>query len=294
MISTLARMPSVPSPSPLRLAVDPPRHPWSSPFTYPVEVGGQVRNPSRSRADFQGDMLASHVNPIYAAPTRTIVKVAHRAQSGEPPPTEKKKKVGGAALRPGQVHPAIARERSSPRRLATARRTPIYAQDLLPAFMLNSQTGGRLRAARFSAPHRAVLDKEAFKGGRLYPNKPPAPFQSMSYTRSSSPRDGSGTSPLGSRWPSSAHVTGSSRGSPPNDGLLMNQAGTRPTNYKPACEALHTGGPEASKQQSVTPTGIISWGATDPKGLVEGADPAHMVDPHLQPTNVITTPISSF
>jgi sn-glycerol 3-phosphate transport system substrate-binding protein len=141
-----------------------------------------------------------------------------------------------------------------------------------PAFMENSQTGGKTWGIPFQRSTIVLYyNKELFKEAGLDPNKAPANWKEMAeYGQKLTKRDASGkVTQWGVQIPSSGFPYWLFQGlSTENDAILMNQAGTEVYYDKPGVvEALQYWVDLTSKYK-VQPDGIIEWGTT-PKDFFE-------------------------
>ena len=123
------------------------------------------------------------------------------------------------------------------------RRGQAWLESFFPAFMLNSQTGGKTWGIPFQRSTIVLYwNKELFKEAGLDPNKPPATWAEMlDYAQKLTKRDASGNvTQWGVQIPSSGFPYWLFQGfTTQNDVLLMNEAGTQTYFDKPAVmEAL--------------------------------------------------------
>src|SRR5258705_335602 len=158
-------------------------------FYYPVAVGGPVTKIIDGlAADFQKENPGIHVKPIYAGTYQeTIVKVLTALKSGEPPQM--------SVLLSTDMFTLIDDDAIVPfDDLATGAEDRSWLKSFFPAFMLNSQTGGKTWGVPFQRSTIVLYwNKEAFKEAGLDPNRPPATWaEQVEYARKLTKRDGGG------------------------------------------------------------------------------------------------------
>jgi sn-glycerol 3-phosphate transport system substrate-binding protein len=236
-------------------------------FYYPVAVGGPVTKIIDGlAADFQKENPGIHVKPIYAGTYQeTIVKVLTALKSGEPPQM--------SVLLSTDMFTLIDEDAILPfDDMATGAEDRAWLKSFFPAFMLNSQTGGKTWGIPFQRSTIVLYwNKEAFKEAGLDPNKPPTTWpEQVEYARKLTKRDGAGNvSQWGLEVPSSGFPYWLFQGfTTQNDVLLMNQAGNETYYDKPAVVEALQYWMDLSAKHKVMPTGIIEWGTT-PKDFFE-------------------------
>jgi sn-glycerol 3-phosphate transport system substrate-binding protein len=147
-----------------------------------------------------------------------------------------------------------------------------WMKSFFPAFMKNSQTGGKTWGIPFQRSTIVLYwNKEIFKEVGLDPNKPPATWaEQVDFAQKLLKRDPSGNV---TRWgvqvPSSGFPYWLFQGfTTQNDVLLMNEAGTQ-THYDDpkVIEALQYW-VDLSQKHKVMAPGVIEWGTT-PKDFFE-------------------------
>src|SRR6476659_7086531 len=158
-------------------------------FYYPVAVGGPVTKIIDGlAADFQKENPGIHLKPIYAGTYQeTIVKALTALKSGEPPQM--------SVLLSTDMFTLIDEDAIVPfDDMATAAEDRAWIKSFFPAFMLNSQTGGKTWGIPFQRSTIVLYgNKEAFKEAGLDPNKPPATWaEQTEFARKLTRRDGSG------------------------------------------------------------------------------------------------------
>ena len=236
-------------------------------FYYPVAVGGSVTKIiDNLAADFQKDNPGIKVKPIYAGTYQeTIVKVLTALKSGEPPQM--------SALLSTDMFTLIDEDAIIPfDDLATGADDKAWLKSFFPAFMLNSQTGGKTCGIPFQRSTIVLYwNKESFREAGLDPNRPPATWaEQIEYAKKLTKHDASGkVTHWGLKVPSSGFPYWLFQGfTTQNDVVLMNQAGTETYFDKPAViEALQYW-VDLSQKHKVMPPGIIEWGTT-PKDFFE-------------------------
>ena len=236
-------------------------------FYYPVAVGGPVTKIIDGlAADFQKENPGIKVKPIYAGTYQeTIVKVLTALKSGEAPQM--------SVLLSTDMFTLIDEDAIIPfDDLATSAEDKAWLKGFFPAFMLNSQTGGKTWGIPFQRSTIVIYwNKELFKEAGLDPNKPPANWaEQIEYAKKLTKRDASGNvTQWGLKVPSSGFPYWLFQGfTTQNDVLLMNQAGTETYYDKPAVVEALQYWVDLSKTHKVMPPGIIEWGTT-PKDFFE-------------------------
>jgi len=148
----------------------------------------------------------------------------------------------------------------------------IDTQAYYPAFMANSQTGGKTWGIPFQRSTIVLYwNKELFKEAGLDPEKAPANWKEMlEYAQKLTRRDASGNvTQWGVQIPSSGFPYWLFQGlTTPNGVELMNAAGTETYFDKPAViEALRYW-VDLGRKHKVHPPGVVEWGTT-PKDFFE-------------------------
>src|SRR5262245_28722311 len=236
-------------------------------FYYPVAVGGPVTKIIDAlAADFQKENPDIKVHPIYAGTYQeTIVKVLTALKSGEPPQM--------SVLLSTDMFTLIDEDAIlSFDDLAMTLDDKAWLKSFFPAFMLNSQTGGKTWGIPFQRSTIVLYwNKEAFKEAGLDPNRPPATWaEQVEFATKLTKRDPSGNvTQWGLEVPSSGFPYWLFQGfTTQNDVLLMNQAGTETSYDKPAVVEALQYWVDLSQKHKVMPSGIIEWGTT-PKDFFE-------------------------
>jgi sn-glycerol 3-phosphate transport system substrate-binding protein len=236
-------------------------------FYYPVAVGGPVTKIIDGlTADFEKENPGIKVKPIYAGTYQeSIVKALTAVKSGEPPQT--------SVLLSTDMFTLIDEDAILP--WDDLIKTPddrAWLKSFFPAFMLNSQTGGKTWGIPFQRSTIVLYwNKDAFKDAGLDPERPPANWTEMvDVGKKLTRRDASGNvTQWGIQVPSSGFPYWLFQGfTTQNDVLLMNEAGTQTYYDKPAVVEALQYWVDLSQKHKVMPAGIIEWGTT-PKDFFE-------------------------
>jgi sn-glycerol 3-phosphate transport system substrate-binding protein len=236
-------------------------------FYYPIAVGGPITRIIDGYAEqFMKENPGIRVKPVYAGTYQeTIVKALTAHKSGEPPTT--------AILLSTDMFTLMDEDAIVPwEELAKSPDDQAWMKSFFPAFMKNSQTGGKTWGIPFQRSTIVLYwNKEAFKEAGLDPNKPPATWaEQVDMARKLTKRDASGNvAQWGLQVPSSGFPYWLFQGfTTQNDVLLMNEAGTQTFFDQPAVvEALQHWVDLGQKHKVMAP-GVIEWGTT-PKDFFE-------------------------
>jgi len=236
-------------------------------FYYPIAVGGPITKiVDQYATDFTKENPGIRVKPIYTGTYQeTIVKALTAHKSGEPPQTVIALSTDMFTLIDEDAVITFDDVLKSPDDQA-------WVKSFFPAFMKNSQTGGKTWGIPFQRSTIVLYwNKELFKEAGLDPNKPPASWnEQVEFARKLTKRDGSGNvTQWGLQVPSSGFPYWLFQGfTTQNDVLLMNDAGTETYYDKPAViEALQYW-VDLSQKHKVMAPGVIEWGTT-PKDFFE-------------------------
>ena len=228
-------------------------------FFYPVAVGGPITKIIDGyAADFEKANPGIKVKPVYTGTYQeSIVKALTAHKSGQPPTT--------AILLSTDMFTLIDEDAIVPIE-------GIDTKVFYPAFMANSQTGGKTWGIPFQRSTIVLYwNKELFKEAGLDPNRAPANWDEMlQYARKLTKRDASGNvTQWGVQIPSSGFPYWLFQGlTTPNGVELMNKEGTETYFDKPAViEALQYW-VDLGRKHKVHPTGVVEWGTT-PKDFFE-------------------------
>lgn len=236
-------------------------------FYYPVAVGGPITKIiDQYAADFQKENPDIKVTPIYSGTYQeTIVKALTANKSGTPPTT--------AVLLSTDMFSLIDEDAIVPiDNFVKTDADKKWLGSFFPAFMKNSQTGGKTWGVPFQRSTIVLYyNKEAFKEAGLDPNKPPATWaEQVEYAKKLTKRDASGNV---TQWGMQVPVTGFAYWlfqafAIQNGAELMNQAGDTTYFDKPeVVEALQYWVDLSTKDKVMAP-GVIEWGTT-PKDFFE-------------------------
>jgi sn-glycerol 3-phosphate transport system substrate-binding protein len=236
-------------------------------FYYPVAVGGPITKIiDKFAADFERENPAIKVHPIYSGTYQdSITKALTAVKSNDAPAmsvllsTDMFTLIDEDAIVPWDPLIKTAEDRA-------------WLQGFYPAFMENSQTGGKTWGIPFQRSTIVLFyNKEMFKDAGLDPNHPPATWKEMAeYAQKLTKRDASGkVTQWGVQIPASGFPYWLFQGLTTENGVqLMNAAGTETYYDKPAViEALQYWVDLTSKYKA-HPEGIVEWGTT-PKDFFE-------------------------
>ena len=236
-------------------------------FYYPVAVGGPITKiVDGLAADFEKENPGIKVKPIYAGTYQDSITKALTAVKGGDSPTT-------AVLLSTDMYTLIDEDAIVP--FDSFIKTPedqAWLKGFYPAFMENSQTGGKTWGIPFQRSTIVLYwNKEMFKEAGLDANKAPATWKEMAeYGQKLTKRDASGkVTQWGVQIPSSGFPYWLFQGLTTENGVqLMNPAGTETYYDKPeVIEALQYW-VDLSTKYKVHPEGIVDWGTT-PKDFFE-------------------------
>jgi len=236
-------------------------------FYYPVAVGGPITKIIDGlAADFEKENPGTKVKPIYSGSYQeTITKALTAVKSGEPPVT--------AVILSTDIYTLIDEDAIVAfDDIVKTADDRAWIKSFYPAFMENSQTGGKVWGIPFQRSTIVLYwNKEMFKEAGLDPNRPPESWKEMlDYAQKLTKRDASGkVTQWGVQIPSSGFPYWLFQGlTTPNGVQLMNAAGTETYYDKPeVIEALQYW-VDLSRKHKVHPEGIVEWGTT-PKDFFE-------------------------
>jgi sn-glycerol 3-phosphate transport system substrate-binding protein len=217
-------------------------------------------------ADFEKENPGIKVKPVYAGTYQeTLVKAITAHKSGTPPTT--------AILLSTDMYTLIDEEAVQPwDELAASADDKKWIASFYPAFMANSQTGGKTWGIPFQRSTIVLYwNKELFKEAGLDPNKAPANWKEMlEYAQKLTKKDAAGNvTQWGVQIPSSGFPYWLFQGlTTPNGVELMNATGTETYFDKPeVIEALQYWTDLGRKHKVMSP-GVVEWGTT-PKDFFE-------------------------
>ena len=236
-------------------------------FYYPVAVGGPITKIIDGMvADFEKENPAIKVQAIYTGTYQdTIAKALTAVKGGTPPQlavllsTDMFTLIDEKAIVPFDSVLSGADDRK-------------WLTGFYPAFMANSQTGGKTWGIPFQRSTIVMFwNKEAFKDAGLDPEHAPQSWEELAnFAKKLTKRDAGGNvTQWGVEIPSSGFPYWLFQAlTTENDVQLMNGAGTETYFAKPAvAEALQYFVDLARKDQAMPP-GVIDWGTT-PKDFFE-------------------------
>ena len=236
-------------------------------FYYPVAVGGPITKLiDNFAADFEKENPSIKVRPVYSGTYQDSITKALTAVKGNDAPTM-------SVLLSTDMYTLIDEDAVVP--FDPLIRTPedqAWLKGFYPAFMENSQTGGKTWGIPFQRSTIVLYyNKELFKEAGLDPNRPPSNWKEMTeYAQKLTKRDASGNvTQWGVQIPSSGFPYWLFQGLTIENGVqLMNALGTETYYDKPeVVEALQYWVDLAAKYK-VHPPGIVEWGTT-PKDFFE-------------------------
>jgi len=236
-------------------------------FYYPVAVGGPITKIIDGlAADFEKENAGIKVKPIYSGSYQESITKALTAVKSNDAPTM-------SVLLSTDMFTLIDEEAIVP--FDPLLKTPddqAWLKGFYPAFMENSQTGGKTWGIPFQRSTIVLYyNKDLFKEAGLDPNKPPANWKEMAeYGQKLTKRDASGkVTQWGVQIPSSGFPYWLFQGlTTENDVMLMNPAGTETYYDKPGVVEALQYWVDLTTKYKVQPEGIIEWGTT-PKDFFE-------------------------
>ena len=217
-------------------------------------------------ADFEKENPSIKVKPIYAGTYQeTIVKALTAHKSGNPPTT--------SVLLSTDMFTLIDEDAIVPiDDFVKTDDDKTWLKSFFPAFMLNSQTGGKTWGAPFQRSTVVLYwNKDLFKEAGLDPDKAPATWaEQVAFAQKLTKADGSGgASQWGIQVPSSGFPYWLFQGFTTQAGaMLMNEDGNRTFYDKPEVVEALTYWVDLSRKHKVHPPGIVEWGTT-PKDFFE-------------------------
>jgi sn-glycerol 3-phosphate transport system substrate-binding protein len=235
-------------------------------FYYPVAVGGPITKIIDGyAADFEKENPDIKIRAIYAGTYQdTLVKALTAFKSGEPPDI--------AVLLSTDMFTLIDEDAIMPfDTLLKNDADKAWAKSFYPAFMENSQTGGKTWGIPFQRSTIVMYwNKDAFKAAGLNPDKAPDTWDELvAYGQKLTKRDGSNVSQWGVEIPSTGFPYWLFQGLTTANGVrLMNEAGTETYFDKPAVIDALRYWVDLSHKEKIQPTGTIEWGTT-PKDFFE-------------------------
>jgi sn-glycerol 3-phosphate transport system substrate-binding protein len=236
-------------------------------FFFPVAVGGKAANTIDGlTADYVKQTSGVKIDAVYAGSYQdTITKVLTAVKGGNPPQL--------SVILSVDMFTLIEEEAIvSFEELITTDAERAWLGGFYPAFMENSQTGGKTYGVPFQRSTPVLYwNKEAFKEAGLDPDTPPATWDEMvSFGKKLTKTDAAGNvSQWGVRIPSSGFPYWLFQGlTTQNGAFVMNADGNETYFDDPAViEALQYLVDLSTKHKVMAP-GIVEWGTT-PKAFFE-------------------------
>lgn len=235
-------------------------------FYYPVAVGGPItKTIDGYAAEFNKAYPEYKIVPIYAGTYQeTIVKALTAHKSGKAPAT--------SVLLSTDMFTLIDEDAIAPiDDFIKTEEDKAWLKGFYPAFMANSQTGGKTWGVPFQRSTVVMYyNKDAFKEAGLDPNKAPQNWAELKEAAHKlTKKDANGNvMQYGIQIPSTGFAYWMLQTfTTPNDVLLANEAGTQVTLDNPkVIEALEYWVNLA--KEGVHPKGVVEWGTT-PKDFME-------------------------
>ena len=236
-------------------------------FYYPVAVGGPITKIIDGlAAEFEKENPQIKLKPIYSGSYQeSITKALTAVKSGEPPVM--------SILLSTDMFTLIDEDAIVP--FDGLLKTPddqAWLKSFFPAFMENSQTGGKTWGIPFQRSTIVLYwNKDAFKEAGLDPNKAPANWkEQVEFAQKLTKRDATGkVTQWGIQIPSSGFPYWLFQALAIQAGTnLMNSAGTETYYDKPEVIEGLTYWVDLVKKYKVHPEGIVEWGTT-PKDFFE-------------------------
>ena len=236
-------------------------------FFYPIAVGGPItRIIDGYAADFEKANPSIKVKPIYSGTYQeSITKALTAHKSGTPPVT--------SVLLSTDMFTLIDEDAIVPiNDFLKTDDDKKWMASFFPAFMANSQTGGKIWGVPFQRSTIVLYwNKDLFKEAGLDPEKGPATWAEMqAFAEKLTKRDASGnTTQWGVQIPSSGFPYWLFQGlTTPAGAILANEAGDKTAYDNPAVVEALQYWVDLSRKHKVHPPGIVEWGTT-PKDFFE-------------------------
>ena len=236
-------------------------------FYYPVAVGGPITKIIDGYATaFEKENPGVKVKPIYSGTYQeSIVKALTAHKAGDPPVL--------SVLLSTDMFTLIDEDAIvSWDGLLTSAEDKAWLKSFYPAFMQNSQTGGKTWGIPFQRSTIVLYwNKDAFKEAGLDPDKGPENWKEMlQYAQKLTKKDAAGNvTQWGVQVPSSGFPYWLFQGfTTPNGALLMNAGGDKTRFDDPAVIDALRYWVDLSRKHKVHPPGIVEWGTT-PKDFFE-------------------------
>ncbi|HEX3632210.1 MAG TPA: ABC transporter substrate-binding protein [Casimicrobiaceae bacterium] len=236
-------------------------------FYYPVAVGGPITKIiDKFATDFEKENPGIKVHPIYSGTYQdSITKALTAVKSNDAPAM--------SVLLSTDMYTLIDEDAIVPwDPLIRTAEDKAWLQGFYPAFMENSQTGGKTWGIPFQRSTIVLYyNKEMFKEAGLDPNHPPETWKEMAeYAQKLTKRDASGkVAQWGVQIPASGFPYWLFQGLTTENGVqLMNAAGTETYYDKPAVIEAVQYWVDLTAKYKAHPEGIVEWGTT-PKDFFE-------------------------
>ena len=230
-------------------------------FFYPIAVGGPITKLiDAAAADFEKANPGAKLKPIYAGSYQeTIVKALTAHKSGTPPAL--------SVLLSTDMFTLIDEDAIIPfDDLVKTDEEKKWLASFYPAFMLNSQTGGKTWGIPFQRSTVVLYwNKEAFKEAGLDPEVPPRTWdEQIAFAQKLTKRDAAGNvTQWGVQIPSSGFPYWLFQGLSTQAGaILANQAGDKTDYANPSVVEALQYWMDLSQKHKVHPPGIVDWGTT--------------------------------
>ena len=230
-------------------------------FFYPIAVGGPITKLiDAAAADFEKANPGAKLKPIYAGSYQeTIVKALTAHKSGTPPAL--------SVLLSTDMFTLIDEDAIIPfDDLVKTDEEKKWLASFYPAFMLNSQTGGKTWGIPFQRSTVVLYwNKEAFKEAGLDPEVPPRTWdEQIAFAQKLTKRDAAGNvTQWGVQIPSSGFPYWLFQGLSTQAGaILANQAGDKTHYANPGVVEALQYWMDLSQKHKVHPPGIVDWGTT--------------------------------
>ena len=236
-------------------------------FYYPVAVGGPITKIiDKFASDFEKENPGIKVHPIYSGTYQdSITKALTAVKSNDAPAM--------SVLLSTDMFTLIDEDAIVPwDPLIKTAEDKAWLQGFYPAFMENSQTGGKTWGIPFQRSTIVLYyNKEMFKEAGLDPGHPPETWKEMAeYAQKLTKRDASGkVTQWGVQIPASGFPYWLFQGLTTENGVqLMNAAGTETYYDKPAVIEAVQYWVDLTSKYKAHPEGIVEWGTT-PKDFFE-------------------------
>lgn len=230
-------------------------------FFYPVAVGGPITKLIDTyAADFEKENPSIKLKPIYAGTYQeTIVKALTAHKSGTPPVT--------SVLLSTDMFTLIDEDAIVPfDPFIKTEDDKKWLASFFPAFMENSQTGGKTWGIPFQRSTVVMYwNKELFKEAGLDPEKPPVTWaEQLEFAQKLTKKDASGNvTQWGIQIPSSGFPYWLFQGLSTQAGaILANAAGDKTDYANPAVVEALQYWVDLAQKHKVHPPGIVEWGTT--------------------------------